>query len=266
MEHCTKPGLERKLRKHGKLRAQQPQVDFIARSAHGLLRAQLNNYIQSGKRRDVRSISKGLLLYEQSPALLLTLPEEVEFDQIPFSAALLQANPLNALYLENYYQILLSNLAFDWLDASEFIQLIQRMLAPQGHCWFTAYGEQTATHSASLLTELDNYPHFNAFYNLQDIGDAFLGNGFKEVVVESNIYKLEYGSADIMISDAKNVFGLNIHPERRKGLSSPRVYSAFCKRVEQIIQAEGKFVETVEIMLAHVKMPEINNDIPVTVT
>ncbi len=209
---------------------------------------------------------KGLLLYEQSPSFILNLPKEIEFDQLPFAACIPPAALQNDIILNSHYQVLLSNLAFDWLDAAAFIQTVQRMLAPEGRCWFSAYGEQTAVRSKSLLAEVDSYPHFNAFYSLQEIGDALLGNGFKEVVVESNIIKLEYTSAKVLAADANKIFGVNMHPEQRMTLSGKELYKTFCKHVEQIIQAEGKYVETVEIMLVHAKMPIIENVIPVAVT
>lgn len=164
----------------------------------------------------------------------------------------------------NEYQILLSNLAFNWLDPANFIPLMRQLLVPAGVCYFSAYGPQTASHSRALLANLDRHPHFNDYYALQDIGDALSDAGFQEIVVETYSFELEYQAVDALLKDAVKVFGVNLHPDRRKSLSPKDLLHEFGRQIEQIILEEGKFIETVEVLLAHARTPPAGQ-IPVSV-
>lgn len=273
MSYRIKTSIERKFEKHRLVYASNPQVDFIADLAQNLILEQLEQYLESALAPTSEEAVKGVLLFEQANNFVSALKfNGVEFDQIPFPVSALRASQLEKMLQPAGYQILLSNLALDWLDAATFIQRVQKLLAPQGVCWFSAYGRDTAMQSSSILATLDSTPHFNAFYNLQDIGDALLGAGFKDVVVESNSYKLEYVEADALLADAVKVFGVNLHPDKRKTLSPKGLRRKFIAEVDEIIRVEGKYVEEVEILIAYArKAPDITpvfapQDFPVRVT
>lgn len=239
----------------------------MAKLAQEAMLEQLSVYLEAQSADYFSKANKGLLLYSQMPDLLRDTDNlKLIFDQIPFTAALMPQKHLKAMLPVKQYQILLSNLAFDWVDAGQFIHLMQGLLAPEGSCWFSAYGPQTAARSRAVLAKLDHAPHFNTFYTLQEIGDALLGVGFREVVVESKCFTLEYSSVEVLMADANKIFGANLHPRQRKTLSSKRLLNSFSAHVEQVIQNKGKYVETVEIIVAHAKAPVVTQIIPVTVT
>jgi len=212
-------------------------------------------------------MARGLLLYERDTAVLANIASTgMEFDQIPFKQVRASPECLNTILNSAQYSMVLSNLAFDWVDAGQFIGLLEHLLRAQGEFWFSCYGSLTAAHTRSILAEIDQFAHFNAFYDVQDIGDALSGAGFKEVVLESTLLKLEYHSVDVLLADAYRVYGENTHVQRRTNLTPPGVLKQFKARVEQIIEAEGMYTEQVEMLIAHGRkgaVLELHGAIPV---
>ena len=248
--------IKAKQQKHRDIRKLDNQADFIALRARALLLESLNMSISDKIAQNADRPVKGVLLFEQTIDFLLEFGKPVpEFDQIPFTAYSRGQTDLAAQLPANEYQILLSNLAFDWVDPANVVHLISKLLAPAGMCWFSAFGPQTARHSKEVLATFDRYPHFNDFYALQDIGDALSSAGFQQIVVESSTFELEYKTVDALLEDAVKIFGINLHRQRRKTLSAKGLLSKFTACIEQIIQDEGKFTETVEVLLVHARKP-----------
>ncbi len=240
-----------------------PQSDFIAR----LCAKKMSEHVEQLKVSQHQTDSKGLLLYQRDVECLAGVTGSVSaFDQVPFSMIQKSPEKLMAMLPAEQYSILLSNLAFNWVEAGLFIRLMDYLLEPEGEFWFSCYGSLTAGGTRSILSKIDNYPHFNVFYDLQDIGDALLGTGFKDVVLESSVINLEYDSVAALLADAERIYGVNTHPERRSGLTPVGVLDEFKARVGAAIASEGKFTEQVEILIAHGKKPTmsgLNGVIPV---
>ncbi len=239
------------------------QQDFVAnRSAELILQRMLDSSaVQS---QDTR---RALHLYTREREASSQLRAVIErIDQLPFKRIQTSITRIMAMLPAGQYNVVFSNLVFDWLNAGLFIRMQDYLLEPEGMFWFSCYGPSTAAKSRSILSEIDLSPHFNEFYDLRDVGDALLGAGFKDVVLESSITKLEYDSVDVVMADAVRVFGVNSHPDRRRGMMSSGVLRQFKLRLEEQIRSEGKFTEQVEIIIAHGKkssVPGMGGVIPV---
>jgi malonyl-CoA O-methyltransferase len=202
--------------------------------------------------------SRVMALYERETGLSRGMVEQgLMIDQVPFD--MIEAGPeqLMSMLAASQYSHIVCNLAFDWVDAGVFIRLLDHLLKPDGEFWFSCYGPLTANSTRSILSDIDQYAHFNEYYDVRDVGDALLGAGFKAVVLESSMTNLEYDSADALLADAVRVFGVNTLPDRRKGLMSGGVLHEFKKRVETKIQSNGRFTEQVEMLIAHGKKPDV---------
>ena len=230
-----------------------PEVDFVARYSAELLREKLLAYRDQPGRE-----ARGLLLYERDLRNVSGLLDRTPvFDQVPFAMIQQPVGRLRESLPGERYAAVISNLAFDWVEAGEFIALLDYLLKPGGVFWFSCYGSLTAHASRQLLAEADEKPHFPDYYELQDIGDALSGAGFRNVVLESSLLNLEYTSADVLLRDAERVFALNRHPDRRAGLMSPAVLQQFRRAVDKRIKAEGVYPEQVEILTAFGVKPEV---------
>ncbi|MCP4011461.1 MAG: hypothetical protein GY726_18335 [Proteobacteria bacterium] len=252
----------RKLQKQH-LREVAATQDFVAQlSAEMLLER-----VEQAKIVKVGKSSREMLLYERNTGLYAGSEGYASLiDQVPFSMIRNAPEQLRTMLAREQYSLLLSNLAFDWVDAGGFIRLVEYLLKPDGVFWISSYGPQTAANTRLILSKIDDYVHFNAFYDLQEIGDALLGAGFRDVVLESSLLNLEYDSVDALLADAVRVFGVNANPQKRKSLTPKRVLGEFRKQVEAVIEAEGVFSEQVEILIAHGKkagVPGIRGSIPV---
>jgi len=255
MLHQINTPVSRKLLKQ-RLRGVTGKQDFVAcLSAENLLQR-----IEKPDEAQGQEKPRFMSLYERDTGLSRELVEQgLMIDQVPFNMIEVGPEQLTSMLATSQYSHLISNLAFDWVDAGAFIGLIDYLLKPDGEFWFSCYGPQTANSTRLILSDIDQYTHFNEFYDLRDVGDALLGAGFKAVVLESFVTNLEYDSVDALLADAVRVFGVNTHPGRRKGLMPGGVLGEFRKRVEKEIQANGKFTEQVEILIAHGKKPSVPN-------
>ncbi len=212
--------------------------------------------------------TNALCLYERDDESIQKYQQQGGiWSQIPFSESFNQ-DEHHSVLTPSTYDLIVSNLAIDWLDAGAFIAQLQSLLSPEGEFRFTSLGSATAVNSRSLLSELDPYPHFNEFYEMQDIGDALLGAGFKDVSLLTHRYTLEYGNVDVLLADAYRLFGVNSHPKRRRNLGGRKVLQAFKAAVTAQINEQGLFREQIEIVVAYGKkaaIPVMGGEIPVRV-
>lgn len=249
MQECIRNNFKRKLKNAQLISSSGERLDFIAEYCQKELLNRIQSYGEHHK--NLSKIKrKGLLLYEQGPRFLIELiNQQLTFDQVPLSS-LLNKQLVNSLP-NAQYDTVVSNLAFDWVNETDFIGQLQNNLIEEGVFWFSAYGPRTMEKTQSLLSSIEPSPHFNDFYDLKDIGDALAGAGFKDVIVDSTIINLEYESADRLICDAKQVFGLNMHPKRTRKLTAKITLNRFIEIVEQKIKSETKYQDQVEILIAH---------------
>ena len=253
MQNMNSISTKRRLQKYLPACQRHSGGDVVADIAQGLLLDCIDEYTRSNNEN-----AKALLLYEKTPEMLATLSGgQIEWDQIPFYAAMNNQVKVPSGIPTHEYAILLSNLAFDWLDAGLFIRQLSDLLAADGVFCFTSFGAGTALNSRTILAELDDYAHFNDFYELQDIGDALLGAGFKDVSLSSSFINLEYTSLDVLLADARRIFGVNLNPKQRKTLGGRGVFEAFKERVRKIICEQGVFTEQLEIVVAHGRKAEL---------
>ncbi len=243
-------------RKLSKMRQQNVgfDQDFIAgRCAESILQRvlQLDPLATPGA-------TKALLLYDQGTGMADHLGSIAEtVDQVPFDKLSVSPAQLMSMLSSEQYDIVISNLTFDWLDAGAYIRLLEYLLKPDGMFWFSCYGPLTALRTRTLLADINSCPHFNEFYDMRDVGDALLGAGFKDVVLESSVLNLEYDSVEAVLGDAVRVFGVNLHPERRKAVTPVKELRAFKAGLEKEIQSSGVFVEQVEVLIAHGIKPSV---------
>ena len=201
-------------------------------------------------------VARVLSLYDQNVGVAKHLAGVTQsIDQVPFSKLSDSPAQLMSMLPSEQYDVIISNLVFDWLDAGAFIRLLDYLLLPDGMFWFSCYGPQTALRTREKLSAIDSYPHFNDYFDLRDVGDALLGAGFKDVVLESSVLKLEYDSVDAVLADAVRVFSVNLHPERRKTITPVRVLLALKREIEKEIELNGVYAEQVEVLIAHGKKP-----------
>jgi hypothetical protein len=225
-----------------------PQQDFVAKLGAKIISQRMQNasIVRS------RNSERVMHLYCRGNEVSVSSPRVFEqIDQLPFRQIDTSIPRTMSMLPFGQYDVVYSNLVFDWLNAGEFIRMQDYLLAPEGTFWFSCFGPLTAIRSRSILSEIDLIPRFNEFYEMRDIGDALLGAGFKDVVLESTITTLEYDSVEAVMADAIRVFGVNAHPDRHRNMTHPRVLKQFKLRLKEEIRANGKFTEQLEILVAH---------------
>ena len=250
MDECITTSLNRKIQAVEAFSGKGEPADFIYSYGETIL---LDAIVAEREARDDLRI---LLLHHRGNTLLSRISKlGLMCDQTPFAAVLAKALTVATTTRNRDYNLLVSHLVLNWVDAGEFILQAQSVLSAGGDFWLTCYGDKTASKSRDILSSFDNHAHFNEFYQLQDIGDALQSAGFQDVVVESRVIELEYQSVSVLMKDARRIFGQNAHPDRRRGLTPRSVLSAFKEEIEKIIERESRFVERIEILSARGRIP-----------
>lgn len=239
--------IKRRIQKFTQACELRSDCDIAAHAGRALLLDCLQDALPEGMH-----MGKGMLLYEHDKDAIAAFSEQGQiWDQIPFSASTAGLSSATEGLVEREYRAVISNLAFDWLDAGLFIRQLSDLLMPNGVFWYTAYGAGTAVNSRTILAGLDQYAHFNDFYEMQEIGDALAGAGFKEVSLSSHVYTLEYVSVEVLMADAYRLFGVNLNKQRRRDLGGRAVLKAFKDRVASQIKEKGVFSEQIELIIAY---------------
>lgn len=245
--------IKRRLKKYAQACRRQPDCDIALQAGQALLLDCLHDGLP-----EEPHATKGMLLYEPDKDAIAAFSSQklvgdqtLTWDQIPFSASITGLSGGTAGMLDGEYQALISNLAFDWLDAGLFIRQISNLLVARGVFWFTAYGAGTAIKSRTILAELDQYAHFNDFYEMQEIGDALAGAGFNEVSLSTHIYTLEYTCVEVLMADAYRLFGMNLNKQRRRNLAGRAALRSFKEGVSAQIKQKGVFEEKIELVVAY---------------
>jgi len=240
--------IKHRLRRHQAKCATNPQCDVATQAGSTLLQECLADAYESS----LRDTQRGMILFERdTKAISSYAVDSLQWDQIPFTVSTGLSIAQVAQVGVHRYDVLLSNLAFDWVDAGGFIQLLHSLLSDSGRFWFSCFGAGTANTTRSILAGLDSRAHFNDFFELQDVGDALFSAGFKDVSVSSTVFKLEYTDFAVLMADAHGIFGLNMNSQAQPVVYDRVTYRAFRARVEAEIQEQGVFTEHIEIMVAH---------------
>ncbi len=148
---------------------------------------------------------------------------------------------------EQHYSHIASSHMLDWLTPEAVLPPLIEKLEPNGHLVFSFFGSKTALQLQECLQAVDTCPHFNAFYDLAQIGDYAAGQGLANVVVESEVVNLQYTSVEKCLADARELDGSNVHPERRNGLTPKGVRQAVHDTLQSCIEQEGELNIEVEL-------------------
>ncbi|SFN29107.1 malonyl-ACP O-methyltransferase BioC [Dokdonella immobilis] len=157
---------------------------------------------------------------------------------------------------ENSIDLLYSSLCLQWcgqLDAvfDEF----RRVLRADGVVLFSTFGPQTLIELRTAFAEVDQTPHVSRFLDIHQIGDALLAAGFRDPVLERDVFTLTYADVLGLMRELRAIGATNADTGRARGLTGKahlqRVIEAY-----EVNRHEGRVPATYEVVYALAWAPQ----------
>lgn len=151
--------------------------------------------------------------------------------------------------------LLLANLSLhECLDVTALFAEFHRVLKPEGCLLFATVGPDTLQQLRLAFAEVDDHPHVQGFFDMHDLGDALLRQGFENPVMDAEFLTVEYQDARQLLTDLK-AMGENAVPDRTPGLMGKGRWQAFLQALDRQRTAAGRLPITVEVIYGHAWSP-----------
>jgi len=147
-------------------------------------------------------------------------------------------------------QLVFSNLALQWCDAAAVFAEVSRVLEPGGLFLFSTFGPDTLRELRAAFAEADGAPHVNAFADMHDLGDALVGAGLSDPVMDMEVVTMEYGSAEALARDLKAIGAVNSLAARSRGLPGRARWARMTRAYERY-RRDGHLPATFEVVYGH---------------
>lgn len=152
--------------------------------------------------------------------------------------------------------VIFSNLCIQWIDdVPALLDELRRVLKPGGYMTFSTFGLDTLHELRTAWAAADDAPHVSRFADMARIGDALIAAGFRDPVLDSELFTLTYPDALALMRDLKAIGATNADSTRARGLLG----RAHLRRVTDAYEAhrrDGALPATYEVVYAHAFGPD----------
>jgi malonyl-CoA O-methyltransferase len=147
--------------------------------------------------------------------------------------------------------VLHSNLCFQWIDDLQalFGECV-RVLKPGGLLAFSSFGPDTLKELRASWAEADQQPHVSRFLDMHDVGDAMLGAGLRDPVLDVHRYTLTYSEPRKLLEELQGLGATNADQTRDRGLTGKARYKRMLAAYETM-RLDGRIPATWEVVTAH---------------
>lgn len=153
--------------------------------------------------------------------------------------------------------LVFSNLSLQWCDdlPAQFAELL-RVLRPGGLLLFSTLGPDTLRELRQSWAEADAAaPHVNEFPDMHEVGDALVGAGFADVVMDVDRI-VEWHDEPLSVMRGLHQIGaVNRDRGRRRGLLGRNRLQRACNAYRRFAAADGRLPATWEVVYGHAWRP-----------
>jgi len=147
-------------------------------------------------------------------------------------------------------QFVWSNLMLQWCDAQALFSEVARLLQAGGLLLFSTYGPDTLKELRTTFASVDDGAHVNTFVDMHDLGDALVGCGFADPVMEMETITLEYPDVAALARDLRGGGGHTVLRGRPRGLGGRERWRSMVERYEKL-RRDGALPATYEVVYGH---------------
>jgi malonyl-CoA O-methyltransferase len=173
--------------------------------------------------------------------------------RLPWQRPLLTVADIEALPIApDSIDLLFSNLTLQWCsDLPRVFSGIFNTLRPDGLFLFSTLGPDTLHELRSSWSEVDDRPHVIQFPDMHNVGDALVGAGFADVVMDIERVTMTYDSPREAIESLRAIGAVNRDAGRTRGLLGPGQWKRMLNAYEQFRQEDGRYPVTYEVVFGH---------------
>ncbi len=152
--------------------------------------------------------------------------------------------------------LVFSSLTLQWCnDLRQTFQELLRVLRPGGLLMFASFGPDTLQELRAAWAAVDGDAHVSPFLDLHDVGDALLGAGGRDTVMDAERLTLTYADTDALMRDLKTLGAQNATEGRRRGCTGKARLQAMRDAYEQF-RADDRLPASYEVVYGHAWAPE----------
>lgn len=164
-------------------------------------------------------------------------------------ASLVVADAAQIPIADSSVDLVWSNMCLHWMaDPVSAVQEWHRVIRPDGLLMFSVFGVDT-------LKELrEGGADLMQFSDMHDLGDALVGAGFADPVMDMSFLTVSFGTPDKVLADLRCLGGNALHG-RRAGLSGREKLRQWRLELSRLRDKEGSIPITFEIVYGHAWCP-----------
>ncbi len=150
------------------------------------------------------------------------------------------------------FELLFSSLMLQWCHPiDEYFREFRRVLTSGGLLMFTTFGPDTLKELRQAWKKVDGGLHVHGFLDMHDIGDALLGSGFANPVMDVEHVVLTYSDIMSLLKELKAIGANNAGTGRGRGLMGRNAFRRLEAAYEQFRTQEGVLPATYEVVYGH---------------
>lgn len=155
--------------------------------------------------------------------------------------------------------LLHSNLCLQWCgNLQSAFEGFRRVMRPRGLLLFSTFGPQTLQELRTAFAEVDATPHVSGFLDIHQIGDALLAAGFRDPVLERDVFTLTYPDVRDLMHELRAIGATNADRHRARALTGKSRLQRVVEAYEVFRDDEGRLPATYEVVYAQAWAPEAN--------
>ncbi|WP_312369431.1 malonyl-ACP O-methyltransferase BioC [Stenotrophomonas sp.] len=173
----------------------------------------------------------------------------------PFSRVCADARALPLA--DNSVDVIFSNLCLQWVeDLPAVFAGFRRVLKPGGLLVCSTFGHDTLVELRAAFAEADDTAHVSRFVQIAQFGDALLAAGFRDPVLDRDMFTLTYDDLPALMRELKAIGATNAMHDRRHTLTGRGRLAAAQAAYEPLRRTDGKLPSSWEVIYAHAWAPE----------
>ena len=154
-----------------------------------------------------------------------------------------------------------SNLMLQWLhDPLPALKEINRVLEVGGLLMFSTLGPDTLKELRAALPASKS-EHLHRFIDMHDLGDALVGAGFSDPVMDMEMLTVTYAKLDDLFHDLRTSGSANAAVSRPRGLVG-KGHWQHLRAAYEALRRDGRLPATVEVVYGHAwkAAPKVTDD------
>jgi malonyl-CoA O-methyltransferase len=158
---------------------------------------------------------------------------------------------------EGSIDVVFSNLCVQWIDdLPALFDEFRRVLKSGGYLALSTFGTDTLHELRTAWAAADRAPHVSGFAHIAQVGDALLAAGFRDPVLDSELFTLTYRDAASVMRELKGLGATNADARRARGLTGKAHFGCVLDAYERLRGDDGALPATYEVISAHAWGPE----------